>query len=350
MGDNINAVAEHLGQMIDAYKASEIDYQLGLTHFAMHSQKPPQNSIRVFQLTSDLSTYKQSLYAIVPTGDENALDAVNETIDQMRFRNNTVKHLILVTDEPFTSLQGLNVDDAIDLCRKNELFVNVLGNNIAEHRELATETGGTWHAIPEDPIRQQTPANPTPPKHAQWVDAQRIGDAILSDAANQPVDIILFIDGSQSMADKVADLTKEIDMWIRNWDNALIDYRIGVVRFRLSGNINRINVFKPPQTQAELHKILQLPCQDNENLLQAVADGIRRLELRRNVKTHFIFITDEPGDPQYPIAGTIGLLKELPVVVSVIGTVDDFQQQAASQTGGVFVTLPNAYTRNERFR
>ena len=30
MGDNINAVAEHLGQMIDAYKAAEIDYALGL--------------------------------------------------------------------------------------------------------------------------------------------------------------------------------------------------------------------------------------------------------------------------------------------------------------------------------
>ena len=50
------------------------------------------------------------------------------------------------------------------------------------------------------------------------------------------------------------------------------------------------------------------------------------------------------------IAGTIVLLKELSVVVSVIGAADAFQQQVALQTGGVFVTLPNAYTQNQQFR
>ena len=57
MQDNINAVAEHLGQMVDAYKASEIDYQLGLTHFNAIgvSQRISENRIRVFELTQDLS-------------------------------------------------------------------------------------------------------------------------------------------------------------------------------------------------------------------------------------------------------------------------------------------------------
>lgn len=348
MGDNINAVAEHLGQMIDAYTASEIDYQLGLTHFKMKEKtNSPQNSIKVFQLTRNLSKYKQELYSILPTGDENALDAVDETVKQLRFRSNTIKHLIVVTDEPFTSLHGLSVNAVISVCRRNELYVNVLGNNTAEHRELATQTGGTWHAIPQDPIIQPK-ANP--PKQVGWGAAQQIGNAILSDATNQPVDVILFLDGSQSMKDKILDLSQQINLWVRNWDNALIDYRLGVVRFYRSGNTNRINVFKPPQTQADLHKIFQLPCRDDEHLLQAVADGIRHLELRRSVKTHFILITDEPGDPQHPIAGTIGLLKELPVVVSVIGAADAFQQQVALQTGGVFVTLPNAYTQNQQFR
>ena len=263
---------------------------------------------------------------------KNALDAVDETVKQLRFRSNTIKHLIVVTDEPFTSLHGLSVNAVISVCRRNELYVNVLGNNTAEHRELATQTGGTWHAIPQDPIIQPK-ANP--PKQVGWGAAQQIGNAILSDATNQPVDVILFLDGSQSMKDKILDLSQQINLWVRNWDNALIDYRLGVVRFYRSGNTNRINVFKPPQTQADLHKIFQLPCRDDEHLLQAVADGIRRLELRRNVKTHFILITDEPGDPQHPIAGTIGLLKELPVVVSVIGAADAFSTTGRLADGGV---------------
>ena len=146
MGDNINAVAEHLGEMVDAYKASEIDYQLGLTHFSINEKH--QNRIHVFQLTQDLSKYKAALYGIQLGGDEHALDAINETVMKLRFRSNAIKHLILVTDEPFTSLHGFTVDDAINLCRKNKVYVNMLGIDNPKHKYLAAVTGGTWHPIP----------------------------------------------------------------------------------------------------------------------------------------------------------------------------------------------------------
>ena len=152
MGDNINAVAEHLGVMVDAYKASEIDYQLGLTHFSINEKN--QNRIHVFQLTQDLSKYKAALSEIQLGGDEHALDAINETLMKLRFRSNAIKHLILVTDEPFTSLHGFTVDDAINLCRKNKVYVNVLGIDKPKHKYLAAVTGGTWHTIPVNVNKQ----------------------------------------------------------------------------------------------------------------------------------------------------------------------------------------------------
>ena len=121
MQDNINAVAEHLGQMVDAYKASEIDYQLGLTLFQHGFELNQQNNIQVFQLTRDLKTYKRRLYEIRVSGDENALDAIHQTSGQMRFRKNTVKHLILVTDEPFHHpTRTLPSDTIIQLCQIKE--------------------------------------------------------------------------------------------------------------------------------------------------------------------------------------------------------------------------------------
>ena len=348
MQDNINAVAEHLGQMVDAYKASEIDYQLGLTHFNVAKNiqnNVSQNNIRVFHLVQNLSAYKQALYGIIPNGDENALDAINQTVIQMQFRKNTIKHLILVTDEPFTSMQGHTLEHIIQLCQKEELYVNVLGNNIPDHKRLAKETGGSWHAVPQDPninpkvtTSSQLPTNPL-----------TIGNAILADAANMPVDVILFIDSSKSMEDKVPYITEQIDMWIRNWDIANIEYRLGVVRFRAKQGVNMVTVFKPSQTQEKIHSILKLPYSDDENLLQAILDGVQRIEQRLNVKTHFILLTDEPGDPKQHIAGTIGYLKELSVVVNVLGAADNFQQQVASQTGGVYVKMPNAHTQNNRY-
>ena len=146
MQDNINAVAEHLSEMVNAYKASEIDYRLGLTHFSVDGKR--KNRIRVFQLTQDLSKIQTALYRIELGGDEHALDAINETVIQMRFRSAAIKHLILVTDEDFTSLHGFTVDDAINLCRKNRVFVNVLGIHKPKHRYLAAVTGGTWRPIP----------------------------------------------------------------------------------------------------------------------------------------------------------------------------------------------------------
>lgn len=150
MLDNIHAVAEHLVEMIDAYKASEIDYQLGLTTFNLNPNGT--NNIYVYPMTNNLSQYKQMLYAIRVSGDEKALDAVSQTLQQMKFRSNTVKHLILLTDEPFSSLQNLTLAKVIKQCLLKEVYVNVLGENSVQHKKLAKETGGTWHAIPKDPI------------------------------------------------------------------------------------------------------------------------------------------------------------------------------------------------------
>lgn len=345
MQNYINAVAEHLEQMVDAYKASKIDYQLGLSHFNM-VMKSQQNNIHVFQLTRNLTTYKDRLDKIMVTGDENALDAIDQTIVQMRFRTNTVKHLIVVTDEPFTSLQGHNLDTVIQLCKRNELLVNVLGKKFQDHKRLAKETGGSWHAVPQDPN-----VNPKVTTSSQLsTNPLTIGNAILADAANMPVDVILFIDSSKSMEDNVTYIKDQIDMWIRNWDIANINYRIGVVRFRTKQSVNMVTVFKPPQTQEKIHSILKLPYSDDENLLQAITDATRRLKLRAKAKTHFIFITDEPGDPKSPMAGTINYLKDIPIVVSVIGTSDKFQQQVAAQTGGVYIHIPNGHKVNEPYR
>ena len=213
--------------------------------------------------------------------------------------------------------------------------------NIREHQRFATQTGGTWHAIPQDP----TPINTHPQIRTRT--PQAIGESIRRDAANLPVDIVFFIDGSKSMSDDMTYLKDTIDPWIRDWDNALIDYRLAAVRFYASGNINRVNVFQAPQTQQQIHAILELPTADDEHLLHAVVEGARRINIRENAKTYFIVFTDEPGNPKYPIAGTITLLQEIPVVVCVIGTNDTFQRQVARQTGGIWVAIPNANKRQQ---
>ena len=360
MGDNIKAVTEHLKEMVDIYKASKIDYALGLTKFWAGKSG---NKITVVQLTKSFTEYKRTLQEIITHQDENALDAVVQTVKELRFRPTSKKHFILVTDEPFTSRIGLSVAATIAHCREFGIYVNVLGLPLDEHQMLAAKTGGKWHLIPEDP-RSPTAQNPAQRpnlsmnprrkavslRNAQWTDVYtKIGSDVLKHSGYAPVDIILFIDSSESMDDKLPNFLQQLEILIRDWDNALIDYQIGVVRFRSRASVNMINVYNPPQTLEEVRKIIELPCQDDEMLLDAIADGLRRLKLRSNAKPYFILVTDEPAKGEYSSLAIIQMLEQEQVLVSVVGTYDDFQQAVATKTHGVWVPIPEGQRTNNSY-
>ena len=165
-------------------------------------------------------------------------------------------------------------------------------------------------------------------------------------SGNTPVDIVLFVDGSKSMDNKLPHFLKQLEILVRDWDNAFVDYQIGVVRFRSRASVNMVNVFNPPQTLEQIRKIIELPCRENEMLLDAVAEGPRRLKLRSNAQLYFILVTDEPAKGEYSPLAIIQMLQQQQVLVSVVGTYDDFQQQVATKTGGIWavsythLTLP----------
>ena len=187
-------------------------------------------------------------------------------------------------------------------------------------------------------------------RNAQWIDVSKeIGRDVLKRSTNAPVDIILFVDSSESMEDKLPQFLKQLDLLIRDWDNALIDYQIGVVRFRARASANMINVYNPPQTFKQIRKIVELPCQDNETLLDALAEGLRRLKLRPEALPYFILITDEPAEGQYSALAIIQMLRQKQVLVSVVGTYDDFQQRVATETGGVWLPIPNGQRINHSY-
>lgn len=361
MVDNINAVAKHLTDMIDVYKSSDLDYSLGLTEFSVRNK---ENIINIFQLTKNISEYKRNLLGIIPRGDEEALDAITQTIHELRFRATSKKHLILVTDEPLTSLNKTNVKNKITLkntialCREFGIYVNILGIDSMDHKMLAADTHGKWHAIPQNP-RQITTGRLYTPRTAQtiglslrranWNAVQKIGNTVLKNSGNSAIDIVLFIDGSKSMEDKLPQFLQQLDLWVRDWDNALIDYQIGVVRFRRRGSVNIVNVFNPPQSPEQVRKIVELPCQQDEDILSAVSEGLRRIKLRENAITHIIIVTDEPIPKNSSPGGTIQLLMEKHAVVSVIGTYDDFQQEVTIKTGGVWIPMPQGHRKSETF-
>lgn len=311
-------------------------------------------------MTKSYTQYKRTLQEIKTHQDENALDAIVQTVKELRFRPTSKRHFILVTDEPLTSRDGITVENAIAYCREFGIYVNVLGLPLEAHQSLATQTGGKWHLIPEAPQPQQPMARrfnrtltarnkAVSLRNAQWADVAKVGDAALGFGGSIPVDIVLFIDSSKSMEDKLPHFLQQLDILVRDWDNAFIDYQIGVVRFRSRASVNMVNVYNPPQTLKQIRKIVELPCQDDETLLDAVAEGMRRLKLRPDAQPYFILVTDEPAEGEYSPLAIIQMLEQKHILVNVVGTYDDFQQQVATKTGGVWVPIPEGQTTNHSY-
>ena len=96
-------------------------------------------------------------------------------------------------------------------------------------------------------------------------------------------------------------------------------------------------------------KIIEFSCQDDENLLDALADGLRRLKLRPNAQPYFIVVTDEPTEGERSPLVITQMLQQKQILVSVIGTYDDFQRQVAATTGGVWVPIPDGRRINNSY-
>lgn len=151
MGDNIQQVAENLFSMTDAFDLVNIEYHLGMSEFSV---REGGQELETRSLAPDVGYLRRRMQKVKLSGDENALDALIDTLNYMDFHPDADKHLILVTDEvATTSLREKGAPDTmrakvIDQSQMEDIHVNVLGFPEPFQQELATTTDGVWKEIP----------------------------------------------------------------------------------------------------------------------------------------------------------------------------------------------------------
>jgi hypothetical protein len=147
--------------------------------------------------------------------------------------------------------------------------------------------------------------------------------------------------------DKLPHFLEQLLIMIRNWDNAQLDYRLRVVRFRAEGKSNFINVYQPSQTLTQIQSIFALPCQGDERVLDAMAEGFRQLSFRPDAQPYIILVTDEPSTGEYSKDAVINMCLAAGATVSVIGVIDAFQQEISEQTKSVWIPIPDGKATND---
>ena len=151
MEDNIRAVGRHLVDMVEVFRAEQLDFTMAVVPFkylAQHFHQP----------TKDYQRYERLIEHIECGGTERAYNAIVKSITRIQFRPEARRRFILITDAPCTG--PYTIQEVLQRCWKAEITLDVIGgvtditdadNPLKAEREqkaLARQTGGTWFPIP----------------------------------------------------------------------------------------------------------------------------------------------------------------------------------------------------------
>ncbi len=162
MEENILAVSRYIYRMIEIFIESGIDFSIGVIRY---NRILKENDITVYDQTKDINRVRAILRSIKCQGDESTFDAIEVGLKQVKFRDQTDRTFIIVTDESFkprsigrigttkTRKEIIEQDfkDILSMCIENKVKVNVMGIDDELHKAIAKETGGLWFQIPSLP-------------------------------------------------------------------------------------------------------------------------------------------------------------------------------------------------------
>jgi hypothetical protein len=164
MEENITAVVRYIYKMLEVFEDSKLDFTLGVVRF---NRILKVDDIKVYDQTRDINKFKSILRLIKCSGDESIFNAIEVGLTQVKFRDNTDKTLILVTDEsmkpkskagqsprtlPRKELIQQDLQEAINVAKSIGVKISVVAIEDEMHKTLAKETSGLWFPIPQQSV------------------------------------------------------------------------------------------------------------------------------------------------------------------------------------------------------
>ena len=146
MQDNIYAVARHLSKMTDLLEANGADFRIGIATF----HEPPwyavsRRTVRVMRRTDDVKRVRRELRRVECSGGEKAINAIMAAVEQVKFRSDTERSFVIVTDEYADG--DFEARQVFGALYRSGVRVDVIGVDEPFQRALAARSGGVWIPI-----------------------------------------------------------------------------------------------------------------------------------------------------------------------------------------------------------
>ena len=354
-----------------AFEESMIDYQFGLVWFQNAGKT---SRITVKPLQSGLIEMEDNFRNVPPPKFKgrvagHGLDAIVEGLVALQFRPDAEKHVVVVTNSKLKTSWGGGdeqnqvIGKILDWCKRDKILINIIGISEEVQLQLTDYTGGKWYPI--DEYQRKVDHAPLIDKSILKVDGifRRIAQHIV-ETVKQPVDIVFVYDSSLSMDDKVDEVCTGLDTLVNILDSEGLDYRFGVIRFwaGLGGGESSIVTTKPPLNAEQVKKLFQRPRRGDEHLLDAIMEGVPKLQTPDNRQLVLFIVTDEPSTSgsgtEHTYAKAVEICRRADAQVYAIGGVgqmgsvrssagahsvsEEFQRRAPAATNGQHYIMPGS--------
>ena len=296
------------------------------------------------------------------------LDAIVKGLNALDFREGVTTQFVVVSNSRMrTSWTEADAktsmrEQIVNLCRQNNVQLNFIGTSEKIQAELTDRTNGKWYPIDSrqhqmDGQRIQS-GETIADKALLRVDGlfKRIAENLVRSEPDK-VDIVFVFDYSLSMDTKTEAACDGLDQMVVVFREAGLDYRFGIIRFwaAVGGGESTIVVTKPPLEHEQVKAMFRLPKSGDEHLLDAVIEGVPKLQTAPDRDLVLIIVTDEATskrtEKEYTAGRAISVCRGARAKVYVIGGVasvqsgsfgDNFQRQVAQLTKGEHYVMPGA--------
>jgi hypothetical protein len=173
---------------------------------------------------------------------------------------------------------------------------------------------------------------------------EEIADHVVEVNKSRKVDVVFIIDTSESMQNDIDAVRRHLDRMIKRFQQAGIDFTLGVVRFHHSPIYEwlGVDITISPQTNnvEKVRDILgSIKVSGGERALDAIMEAISKVKFRKNSDRHFVLVTDEYVKGTYAAPDVLKSAKRAKITIDVLGRDEPFQRTIAEQTGGIWTPI-----------
>ena len=362
-------VEGRITDMVSVFEEAVVDYQLGLVWF-QNAGKTSQITVKPLQ--RGLTEIEDNFRRVPPPRFKGSvaghgLDAIMKGLEELQFRSDAEKQLVVVTNSQLKTSWGGGDDrnhvigKILDWCKHDQIRINIIGISEEIQMQLTDLTDGKWYAI--DKYQRRVSRAPMVDKSAVKINGifRRIAQHI-AETVKQPADIVFVYDSSLSMDEEVNEICTGLDTLVGILDSAGLDYRFGVIRFwaQSGGGESSVTITKPPLNAEQVKKLFRRPRRGDEHLLDAIMEGVPKLRTPDNRKLVLFIVTDEPSSSgpktTYTSARAVEVCRRAGAQVNAIGGIspmgsvhsaadaqvvsEEFQRRAPAATNGAHYIMP----------